>query len=95
MGSCAGTASGHGQRGRRWPRLDQCRVAEGTLGEEPRAVLCPLGRLDQGCGPRVARRADCALDATRQEPAEVRIVGEYAGPLPLLAVIVGVVAHFL
>jgi hypothetical protein len=76
-------------------------VAEGTLGEEAFELFSALS---DDLTKAVVRGSfggrTVALDATRQEPAEVRpaevrIVGEYAGPLPFLAVIVGVVVHFL
>jgi hypothetical protein len=71
-------------------------VAEGTLGEEPFELFSALSDdLTKAVVRGSLGGRTVALDATRQEPAEVRIVGEYAGPLPLLAVIVGVVVHFL
>ena len=36
-----------------------------------------------------------SLDATTDEPSTVRVVGEFSGPLPLLALIVNVLVHFL
>ncbi len=71
-------------------------VAEGTLGEEPFELFSALS---DDLTKAVVRGSfggrTVALDATRQEATEVLVVGEYTGPLPLLAVIVGVVVHFL
>ncbi len=36
-----------------------------------------------------------SLDVTHNEPAAVRIVGDFVGPLPLLVLMMGTVLHFL
>lgn len=71
-------------------------VAEGTLGEDTFELFAALS----GDSARALVRGSfggrpVSLDATRDEPSAVRIVGEYAGPLPLLALTVGTVAYFL
>jgi hypothetical protein len=71
-------------------------VAEGTVGEEPLEIFAALV---DGSARAVVRGSlggrPVSLDATHDETSVVRILGEYTGPLPLLALVVGVVVHFL
>lgn len=71
-------------------------VAKGTAGEEPLELFAALV---DGSARAVVRGSlggrPVSLDATHDETSAVRVLGEYTGPLPLLALIVGVVVHFL
>ena len=71
-------------------------VAEGNLGEEPFELFASLS---DDLTTAVVRGSlggrTVSLDATTDEPSAVRVVGEFSGPLPLLALIVNVLVHFL
>jgi hypothetical protein len=71
-------------------------VAEGNLGEEPFELFASLS---DDLTSAVVRGSlggrTVSLDATTDEPSAVRVVGEFSGPLPLLALIVNVLVHFL
>jgi hypothetical protein len=71
-------------------------VADGNLGEEPFELFASLSDdLARGVVRGSLGGRTVSLDATTEEPSAVRVVGEYSGPLPLLALIVNVLVHFL
>jgi hypothetical protein len=71
-------------------------VAEGTLGEETFELFAALsGDLTRAVVRGAFAGRPVSLDVTHHEPAAVRIVGDYVGPLPLLALMVGTVLYFL
>ncbi|HTW09189.1 MAG TPA: hypothetical protein VME46_16910 [Acidimicrobiales bacterium] len=78
------------------PGSNSAVVAEGSVGEEPFELFAaprddvPGAVVRGSLGGRPV-----ALDATHDDPTAVRVVGQYAGRLPLLALIVGVVVHFV
>ena len=71
-------------------------IAEGNLDEEPFELFASLS---DDLARVVVRGSfggrSVSLDATAEEPSAVRVVGGFRGPLPLLALIVNVLVHFL
>jgi hypothetical protein len=71
-------------------------VAEGNLGEQPFELFASLSDDFARALVRGSLGGHAVwLDATSEEPSAVRVVGGYSGPLPLLALIVNVLVHFL
>jgi hypothetical protein len=71
-------------------------VAEGTLGEETFELFAALsGDLTRAVVRGSFAERPVSLDVTHNKPVAVRIVGDYIGPLPLVALMVGTVLYFL
>jgi hypothetical protein len=72
-------------------------VAEGTVAEEPFELFVSMSSdLARAIVRGSLGGRPVSLDMTRHEPpAPALIVGEYSGPHPFLALVVGVVMHFL
>ena len=71
-------------------------VAEGTLGEETFELFAALsGDLTRAVVRGSFGGRPVSLDVTRNRPAAARIVGHYAGPPALLALMVGTVVYFV